>query len=412
MERLIFHVDVNSAYLSWESARRVKEGKQDLRLIPSCIGGNPQKRTGVVLAKSIPAKRFGVQTGEPVGMALRKCPELVIAAPDFQLYETCSKAFLKICRSYAPVVEQFSIDECFLDMTGTGSMYPVPVAAACEIRDTIRDTLGFTVNVGIGPNKLLAKMASDFEKPDKVHTLFLHEIPQKLWPLPVSDLLSVGRSTAQKLQKARIVTIGDLAGQDIRQIQALVGKKLGMQLYQYANGRDDTPVQAQRQEEKGYSVSTTLEENITMREQANRIFLSLTDSAASRMRADHAKAYCIGVSIRSADFKNRSHQHKLETPTDITSEIYDIARKLFAELWDGKTPLRLLGLSLSEITREDVEQLSLFSDERKEKARKLDRAVDAIRNRYGVDTITHGATYDSEKRIGRKYRAQMEQKKE
>ena len=412
MERLIFHVDVNSAYLSWESARRVKEGQADLRLIPSCIGGNPQKRTGVVLAKSIPAKQFGVRTGEPVGMALRKCPELVIAAPDFRLYEVCSKAFLEICRSYAPVVEQFSIDECFLDMTGTGSMYPDPVAAACEIKDTIRDTLGFTVNVGIGPNKLLAKMASDFEKPDKVHTLFYQEIPQKLWPLPVGDLLTVGRTTAQKLQKARIMTIGDLAQQDVRRIQALVGSKLGMQLYRYANGKDDTPVQTQRQEAKGYSVSTTLEENVTTQEQANRIFLSLTDSAASRMRSDHAKAYCIGVSIRSADFKNRSHQHKLDIPTDITSEIYGIARRLFAELWDGKTPLRLLGLSLSEITREDVEQLSLFPDEQKEKARKLDRAVDAIRSRYGMDTITHGSAYDNAKRIGRKYRAQMEQEKE
>ena len=237
-------------------------------------------------------------------------------------------------------------------------------------------------------------------------------IRDRLWPLPVGDLLTVGRTTAQKLQKARIMTIGDLAQQDVRRIQALVGSKLGMQLYRYANGKDDTPVQTQRQEAKGYSVSTTLEENVTTQEQANRIFLSLTDSAASRMRSDHAKAYCIGVSIRSADFKNRSHQHKLDIPTDITSEIYGIARQLFAELWDGKTPLRLLGLSLSEITREDVEQLSLFSDEQKEKARKLDRAVDAIRSRYGVDTITHGSAYDNAKRIGRKYRAQMEQKKE
>ena len=226
------------------------------------------------------------------------------------------------------------------------------------------------------------------------------------------------------------MTIGDLAQQDVRRIQALVGSKLGMQLYRYANGKDDTPVQTQRQEAKGYSVSTTLEENVTTQEQANRIFLSLTDSAASRMRSDHAKAYCIGVSIRSADFKNRSHQHKLDIPTDITSEIYGIARQLFAELWDGKTPLRLLGLSLSEITREDVEQLSLFPDEQKEKARKLDRAVDAIRSRYGVDTITHGSAYDNAKRIGRKIfkkyltsmnigvilrieqREQMEQKKE
>lgn len=412
MERLIFHVDVNSAYLSWESARRVREGQSDLRCIPSCIGGDPQKRTGVVLAKSIPAKRLGVRTGEPMGMALRKCPELVIAAPDFRLYEACSKAFMDICRSYAPVVEQFSIDECFLDMTGTASMYPDPIAAAHEIKNTIRDTLGFTVNVGIGPNKLLAKIASDFEKPDRVHTLFYDEIPQKLWRLPVENLLTVGKTTAQKLQKARIVTVGDLAQQEVRQIQRLVGSKRGMQLHCYANGRDDTPVQPQQQQSKGYSVSTTLEENVITQVEANRIFLSLTDSVSSRMRADHAKAYCVGIIIRSIDFKNRSHQQKLDHPTNITSEIYDIARKLFMELWDGKTPLRLLGLSLSDIIREEVEQLSLFSDERKEKAQKLDRAVDAIRSRYGMDTITRGSVYDKEKRIGNKYRAQMEQKKE
>ena len=185
MQRLIFHVDVNSAFLSWEAARRVADGEPDLRLIPSAIGGDRDKRTGVILAKSIPAKKFGVTTGEPVAMALRKCPQLVLAKPDFALYTRNSKAFIAICRRFAPVVEQVSIDECFLDMTGTGLLYPDPIAIAHTIKDTIFSELGFTVNVGIAPNKLLAKMASDFEKPNKVHTLFADEIPQKLWPLPV-----------------------------------------------------------------------------------------------------------------------------------------------------------------------------------------------------------------------------------
>lgn len=167
MERLIFHVDVNSAYLSWEAARRVAAGESDIRLIPAAIGGDRDKRTGVILAKSIPAKKYGVQTGEPVAMALRKCPDLLLAKPDFTLYERNSRAFMDICRTFAPVVEKYSIDECFLDMTGTGAIYPDPIAAAHELKDTIRDTLGFTVNVGIGANKLLAKMASDFEKPDR-----------------------------------------------------------------------------------------------------------------------------------------------------------------------------------------------------------------------------------------------------
>lgn len=189
MERLIFHIDVNSAFLSWESARRVSQGLPDLREIPSCVGGDPKKRTGIVVAKSIPAKKYGIQTGEPVAMALRKCPNLVIVPSDFELYDKCSRAFKAICASFAPVMESFSIDEVFLDMTGTSLIYPDPVATAHELKDKIHRELGFTVNVGISTNKLLAKMASDFQKPDRVHTLFPDEIPEKMWSLPVRNLL-------------------------------------------------------------------------------------------------------------------------------------------------------------------------------------------------------------------------------
>ena len=188
MQRIIFHVDVNSAFLSWEAAKRVREGEQDIRLIPAAIGGDRDKRTGVILAKSIPAKKYGVTTGEPVAMALRKCPDLFLAKPDFRLYERNSRAFMDICRKYAPAVEKYSIDECFLDMTGTEKLYGDPVELARRIKDEIRATLGFTVNIGVANNKLLAKMASDFEKPDKVHTLFDGEIREKLWPLRVGEL--------------------------------------------------------------------------------------------------------------------------------------------------------------------------------------------------------------------------------
>ena len=227
MDRLIFHVDVNSAFLSWEAARRVREGKEDIRLIPSAVGGDREKRSGVILAKSIPAKRYGVNTGEPVAMALRKCPSLFIVRPDFKLYESSSNAFAAICKSYAPVVEKFSIGECFLDMSGTGIIYPDPIKIANEMKDLIRDKLGFTVNIGIGENKLLAKMASDFEKPDKVHTLFSHEIERKMWPLPVRDLFSVGAATAEKLESAGIRTIGDIARCELGAIQVILGMKFG-----------------------------------------------------------------------------------------------------------------------------------------------------------------------------------------
>ena len=224
-DRLIFHVDVNSAFLSWESARRMKEGLPDLRDIPACIGGDPAKRTGIVVAKSIPAKKCGVQTGEPVAMALRKCPNLVIVPSDFELYDKCSRAFKAICASFAPVMESFSIDEVFLDMTGTSLIYPDPVAAAHELKGKIHRELGFTVNVGISTNKLLAKMASDFQKPDRVHTLFPDEIPEKMWPLPIRNLLFLGKASEQKLLNQGIRTIGDLAREREANVQLWLGEK-------------------------------------------------------------------------------------------------------------------------------------------------------------------------------------------
>lgn len=408
MQRLIFHVDVNSAFLSWEAAKRIREGEDDLRLIPSCVGGNPERRTSIVLAKSIPAKKFGVKTGEPIAMALRKCPDLVIVGSDFGLYDRNSRAFMDICREYAPVLEKFSIDECFLDMTGTNLIYPNPIETAYEIKDKIRDTLGFTVNIGVGSNKLLAKMASDFEKPDRVHTLFTSEIPDKFWPLPVGELFSVGKNVRAKLEKAHIHTIGDLAKYDVRSLQALIGVKPGLHLHNYANGIDDSPVMSEPPEAKSYGTTTTLEEDVTTYEQAYRILLSLADSVAFRIRADRAKAFCITVTIRGNDFKNKSHQRKINEATDITTEIFEISKGLFQEVWDGNTPLRLLGISLSDITKEEGMQLSLFQDERKEKARKADQAMDAIRRRYGVDIVKRGAMYGQAERIGRKHKAKLE----
>lgn len=411
-KRLIFHVDVNSAFLSWTAVKLVQEGGEDLRLIPSCVGGDPAKRTSIVTAKSIPAKKYGVRTGEPVSMALRKCPGLVIVRPDFKLYERYSHAFMDVCREYAPVVEKFSIDECFLDMTGTQLLYPDPVATAHEIKDKIRDTLGFTVNIGIGPNKLLAKMAGDFEKPDKVHTLFYEEIPRKLWPLPVGELIGVGQSTVRTLNKASVQTIGQLAACDVRFLQSLTGKKLGQQLHDMANGVDDSPVAREAAEAKGYSVSTTLEENVVTVDQAHKILLELADSVTARMRADQVKAGCVAVTIRSTQFQNRSHQRRLPQPTDITSEVFGAAEELFLELWDKKTPLRLLGISLTHLDHGEMVQLSMFEDERRERQKQLDRTIDALRGRFGADIIRRGSVLDSTAGVGKKYKAHLENQRD
>lgn len=406
-ERLIFHVDVNSAFLSWESVRRIKEGLPDLRDIPACIGGDPTKRTGIVVAKSIPAKKCGVQTGEPVAMALRKCPNMVIVPSDFDLYVRCSRAFKKICASYTPVMESFSIDEVFLDMTGTSLLYPDPIAAAHEIKDRIYEELGFTVNIGISTNKLLAKMASDFEKPNKVHTLFPEEIPEKMWPLPVRELLFLGKASEKKLIEAGIRIIGDLAHAREADIQTLIGKKNGHQLYQYARGIDDSTVKAQPDEAKGFSAETTFNEDIISIEQVNPILLAQCDIVAARMRRKKKKCTSVSVTFRTLEFRNRSHQTKLPNATDVTDEIYRCAKQLFRESWKGE-PLRLIGVAVTGLTEDDFEQLSLFEDpEKKEKSRKLDAALDAIRQKYGNDKVTRASILNCTQGIARKAKAQM-----
>ena len=372
------------------------------------VGGDPKKRTGIVVAKSIPAKKYGIQTGEPMAMALRKCPNLVVVPSDFRLYTENSLAFKAICRDYAPVVESFSIDEVFLDMTGTSLIYPDPIATAHEIKDKIHAELGFTVNVGISTNKLLAKMASDFEKPDKVHTLFPEEIPVKMWPLPIRDLLFLGKASEKRLQDFGIHTIGELAREKESAIQSLLGEKTGHQLYQYARGIDNSPVLAQAEESKGFSVEKTFNDDIVSVEQVLPILLEQCDIVATRMRRKGKKCSCISVTFRTLDFKNRSHQTSLSSATDVTDEIYENARRLFLEFWKGQ-PLRLIGVALTGLTDESFEQMSLFEDtKKKEQRQKLDAALDAIRMKFGNDKITRASIMNSNTGMGRKAKAQME----
>ena len=244
MSRIIFHIDVNSAFLSWTAVKLMREGQPDIRLVPSVVSGDPSDRRSIIAAASIPAKKLGIKSAQPVSMALRTCPQLVIVRGDWAWYKQCSQGFIAICRRYSPVLQQFSIDECFIDMTRRCQGRD-PVAVATQLKDEIRSRLGFTVNIGVGPNKLLAKMASDFEKPDKVHTLWAAEIPAKMWPLGVRDLLWVGRKTEERLITYGIRTIGDLAALDAGQLTRLVGRKFAVQLHDYANGIDDSPVETE-----------------------------------------------------------------------------------------------------------------------------------------------------------------------
>ena len=389
MKRLIFHIDVNSAFLSCTAAALFKAGKPDIREVPSAIGGDLERRAGIILAKSIPAKKYGVVTGEPIGLALRKCPNLLIFPPDFRLYAENSQAFMEICAHYSPLVEQYSIDECFLDMSGMELLFASPLKAAHEIRQRIKNELGFTVNVGIGENKLLAKMASDFSKPDKVHTLYVDEIKDKMWPLPIGDLLYVGPATAARLQRVGIRTIGDVARYQLKTLQDIVGDKAGEQLFNYVRGRDDSAVASKPSEIKCLSISTTLPNDILSMELAFSVIYALTENLTYRLRKAGKRAGTISVTIRGNDFKDRSHQRRLMEPTDITREIITIAKDLLKELWDEKLPLRLIGLSLGHLAAVAGEP-ALFPDEKREKARRLEAAVDALKHKFGAGAIFMG----------------------
>lgn len=386
--RVIFHIDVNSAYLSWEAVYgiSVRKDEVDLREVPSIIGGDESKRRGIVLAASIPAKKKGIRTAETVREALNKCPDLIIRPPCHGLYEKFSEAFLKEALEFSPVLEKFSIDEVFLDMTETAGQYESPYEAACLLKDRIYEKLGFTVNIGVAPNKLLAKMASDFEKPNKVHTLFQEEMPAKMWPLPVENLFSVGPATKKKLHNLGIRTIGELAHMNPELLRSHIGNKHGMLIYEYANGIDRAPVEAGQADSKGYGNSVTLPSDVDSLEESDVVLLSLAESVASRLRADCVKTSCITVEIKDCHFRRSSHQRKLSVPTDITDEIVQTAKKLYRECFRGVS-VRLIGLRATDISSVEFSQMDLFGDQKKEKLRRLDQSIDAIRNRYGRDAV-------------------------
>lgn len=392
MDRVIFHIDVNSAFLSWEAVYRLYHlgGKVDLRERVSAVGGDMAMRHGIILAKSIPAKKYKIQTGETILEAKRKCPNLLLVPPNYGLYERCSTAFVKILRQYSPVVEQYSIDECFVDMTGTEALWGDPVTAANRIRNQIRDELGFTVNVGISENKLLAKMASDFQKPDKVHTLWHDEIEAKMWCLPVSDLFFVGRATTKKLLALGIRTIGELAHTDPAILKIHL-KKHGEIIWLFANGQDVSIVQKEPAKNKGYGNSTTVPFDVSDASTAKLVLLALAETVGARLREASVRAEVIAVGIKSFDLQYASHQMTLNNATNITIEIHRCACQLFDQLWDG-TPIRHLGIHTSRIKDHmDMRQLDMFDDTDYEKLEKLDATVDKIRKRYGNDSVRRAA---------------------
>lgn len=395
-DRVIFHVDANSAFLSWSAAYRVLVlGEQeDLREVPAVVAGERSPRHSIVLAKSIPAKKYGIRTGEPLYQAQEKCPNLRVVEPDFRLYTSCSRRMIGLLREMAPAVEQFSIDEAWADMTGTGLLYGPPLCAAELLRERIYRELGFTVNIGVSSNKLLAKIAGDFEKPNRVHSLFPREIPEKLWPLPVENLLYVGAATARQLRRMGIGTVGDLAGTPIEQLRRSLGKQ-GEQLWNAAHGQDTEPVREQRPENKGYGNSVTLPWNVADTHTAHRVLLGLCETVGARLRRDKKTAGCLTVTLRDGSFRTFSHRKQISGTTDITGELYAAACAAFDEAWDRKTPLRLLGIQATKLAGERYCQLDLFSTpNRQDRMARLDRAVDGLRDRFGTSAIKRAGLMD------------------
>ncbi len=397
LHRYVFHIDVNSAFLSWSALKILNENPEavDLRTIPSIVGGDRESRHGIVLARSIEAKKYGINTPEPIAQALKKCPNLVMVAPDMQWYSYCSRKLRELLNEYTDNLIPFSIDEAWAVFEGYEEMYGDPVEFAYRLKEEIKQRLGFTVNIGVSTNFLLSKMAGDFSKPDKVHSCFPDEIERKMWPLPVADLLFCGKSAAEKLNRLGLKTIGDLAKAE-NSLLLPYFKSQGQMLRAYANGEDIDlgDLDAAR---KSYSHSHTTSYDVTDKNDAKQILLSLTETLAARVRDDQAYAKCVSLHLTTSEFKKISRQKTLDRKTDITGEIYDAVCQLVDEYWDKDTCVRLLGVGVNVADEEDYEQISLFDNEERKKQMRCDDAMDSIRKRFGNGAIQRASLLDKNK---------------
>lgn len=396
LERIIFHVDVNNAFLSWSALEILKSGgKTDIRTIPAVVGGDEKERKGVVVAKSYPAKKAGIMTGEPIYLARRKVDKLYVVKSDRKKYVEYSNAFYKILCKYSPLVERYSIDECFLDMSGMQKIYKNMVQTAYELKEEIKKQLGFTVNVGIANSKLCAKMASDFEKPDKVHTLFDSEIKDKMWPLNVDDLFMVGKRTGKRLHEMGINTIYDLAHADVNMLITRF-KSMGKTMHEYANGIDNSSVGKVKPKNQGIGHSTTLPEDVSDLVSLKKVLYKLSCMVGVRLRAQGKLAMVIYVQLKNGGFISYGHQKKLISPISSDEDIYDVSCELLKSMWKGD-PIRLVGLRVSDFTNKSYEQISLFEEAGKAKKRdKVQKAIDEINKKYGINTIKSAALLNNQ----------------
>ena len=401
MERKILHIDVNNAFLSWTAVEMLKNGYSiDIRTIPSIIGGDETKRSGIVLAKSTKAKEVGVRTADTIYEARRKCPNIRIYKSNYKIYKKYSDMLYELFLEYTDKVERYSIDECFLDMTNY-LMEDTIENKALEISNRVKRELGFTVNVGIANNKLLAKMASDFEKPDRIHTLYKEEIKSKMWPLPVSELFMLGKKTVPKLLNMQIKTIGDLAHSDKNRIIEKFGKH-GKMIWEYANGIDDSAVQYIENKPKCISREITLSENTDDINKIEEILLVIAEQITYQLRKSKLFAQTVGVKLRTSNFEDLSHQGKLSSETDITKIIYAKGKELVEELYHKPIKIRQVGLRVDNLVEQKDRQISLFEDGKNEKQEKLDKVLDALKDKYGYNKIMRAGSLKEKDMLNRK----------
>ena len=389
MDRIILHVDVNNAFLSWTAVWMLNNGyKKDIRERYAIIGGDETERRGIVLAKSNPCKKKGVITAEPIYSARRKCPYLEVYKPNFEIYRYFSDKMYEYLCTYTDVIERYSIDECFLDYTNSVNLFGDPVKMAYKIKDDIYNMFGFTVNVGVGNNKLLAKMASDFEKPNKVHTLFSNEIVEKMHPLPVEDLFMIGKATSKKLREMNINTIGELAMFPLENLNKRF-KSMGKMIHDYANGIDNSPVYYEREMVKSISSSTVLPYNYRDINMIYNVIRKLSSDIGKKLRNNKLYADTIGIWFKYNYFDKFSRQEKLDVSIAIDEDIYNNSIKIFNDIWNHEDGIRSICVFVSGLSSERKKQLSIFDIDidDNDSSDKLQGVIDDIKNKYGDDII-------------------------
>lgn len=394
-DRTILHCDMNNFFASVELLDH-----PELAGLPVAVCGNPEKRHGIILAKNQVAKNFGVVTAETLWQAEKKCPELILLSPHHEKYRHYSRLINGIYARYTDMVEPFSIDESWLDVTNSEKLFGDGITVAENIRNAVNHELGLTLSIGVSFNKVFAKMGSEYKKPDAITLITRENFKKLLWPMPVSEMFFIGSATSERLGSYGIYKIGELAESDRNFMERLLGKQ-GIMLHNYANGLDDAPVSPANERRKIKSVgnSITFSRNLIGIDDLRTAALALSDTVGSRLRKYEMKAAGLRVEIREPKFKNISRQKQLDTPTNFTTDIFDNVMFIIEKSWDFDKPVRLLSVTGINLCDEDTGvQLFMFGNTQREneKNKSLDKTVDKIRCKFGKSAITFGSIIEND----------------